>query len=286
MRILVLGGNGMAGHIISNYLHSNLTNDLYYSLRSSSKDVRAVTLDLTDDKSTYNCLKTIKPDIVINAAGILNNDAAERLKESIYINSLLPHKLANYGDELGFQLIHISTDCVFSGLKGSYVEADRKDGTSIYAITKNLGEVNDPKHVTIRTSIIGPELRKQGIGLFHWFMKQSGTIQGYQGVLWNGVTTIELAKAIIWVIQNKLSGLVHLTGRNRISKYDLLLLFKEVFKMDDIEISPTRTEKSDKTLVNTRNDFSYIAQDYKSMIIELKEWIESNHHQYSNYTLK
>jgi dTDP-4-dehydrorhamnose reductase len=284
LRILVLGGNGMAGHIILNYLHGNLTNDLYYTLRSPSKDARAVTLDLTDDKSTYNCLSTIKPDIVINAAGILNNDAAERLKESIYINSLLPHKLANYGDQLGFKLIHISTDCVFSGLKGSYVEEDFKDGTSIYAITKNLGEIIDPKHVTIRTSIIGPELRKQGIGLFHWFMKQSGTIQGYQEVFWNGVTTIELTKAIIWIIQNQLSGLVHLTGKNRISKYDLLLLFKEVFKKENIEITPNCIEKSDKTLVNTRNDFSFVVQDYQSMMIELKQWIEKNPHMYSTYT--
>jgi len=286
LKILVLGGNGMAGHIISNYLQSNLTNNVYYTLRIPSKDTRVVTLDLTDDKSTYNCLKTIKPDIVINTAGILNNDASERLKESIYINSLLPHKLANYGEQLGFKLIHISTDCVFSGLKGNYVECDIKDGTSVYAITKNLGEVIDQKHLTIRTSIIGPELRKQGIGLFHWFMKQSGTIQGYQEVFWNGVTTIELAKAILWIIQNNISGLVHLTGKNRISKYDLLLLFKEVFNRENIEISPNCNEKSDKTLVNTRSDFSYDVRDYKSMMIELKQWIERNHHLYSIYTIK
>ncbi|MBW9234539.1 sugar nucleotide-binding protein, partial [Leptospira santarosai] len=120
LRIFVIGGHGMAGHMIKNYLECSVSSDVYYSIREQSDDSRAVSLDLTDEHSLYHFLKHIKPDLVINAAGILNDDTTKRLKEAIYINSLLPHKLASYGHELGFRLIHISTDCVFSGLKGDY----------------------------------------------------------------------------------------------------------------------------------------------------------------------
>lgn len=284
MRILVLGGNGMAGHLIKIYFQQ-LSYEVYYSIREQCNDPAAIQLDLTVEKSTYTCLQNIKPDIVINAAGVLNQDAANRIKEAIYINSLLPHKLADYGNELGFKLFHISTDCVFSGLKGNYTEEDLKDGNTIYAITKNLGEVISDKHVTIRTSIIGPEIRKNGIGLFHWFMNQLGTIQGYQQAFWNGVTTLELVKTIDWVIQNKTSGLVHLTGTKSISKYDLLLLLQKVFNRD-IEIIPFNNECSDKTLVNTRQDFTYPVQEYESMIQEMKKWMENNAELYNGYIFK
>ncbi|HEX9060083.1 MAG TPA: SDR family oxidoreductase [Clostridia bacterium] len=276
MKIFVTGGNGMAGHMIVNYLRHMPGIDIYYSIREKSNSPKIIQLDLTDEKSTYDAINQIRPDIVINAAGILNEDASKRLKEAIYINSLLPHLLADYGEKFGFRLIHISTDCVFSGAGGKYNEDDPTDGTTIYAKTKSLGEIKDKKHVTVRTSIIGPELREHGVGLFQWFMKQTGRIEGYQQVFWNGVTTLELSKAIAWILLHDIGGLVHLAGDEGISKYDLLHLIKDEFNKEDVQIVPNTILKSDKTLINTRRDFTYVVPPYQSMIRELKQWMEQN----------
>lgn len=276
MRILVLGGNGMAGHVIYYYLQKNPSNELFFTIRSHSNNPNSIQLDLSNTDLTYKTLQSLKPDIVINAAGILNDDAKKRMKEAITINSILPHLLAEYGEKLGFQLIHISTDCVFSGLKGHYTENNPTDGTTIYAKTKSLGEVVDDKHVTIRTSIIGPEIRRNRIGLFDWFMKQTGQIQGYECVYWNGVTTLELARVIEWMIEHKMTGLFHLTGTTVLSKYELLCLLKEIFQKEDGKILKNEMIRSDKTLVNTRDDFTFKVKDYRNMLMELKQWISEN----------
>ncbi|MFJ7684934.1 dTDP-4-dehydrorhamnose reductase family protein [Peribacillus butanolivorans] len=283
MKIFVIGANGMAGHMIVNYLRSLPNTDVYASIRGQSNHPKIFQLDLTNEKLTFEVLQQIRPDIVINAVGILNDDTIKRLKEAIFINSLFPHILASYGDELGFKLIHISTDCVFSGLKGKHKEDHPTDGTTVYAKTKSLGEVIDKRHVTIRTSIIGPELRKHGIGLFQWFMKQTGKIKGYQHVFWNGVTTLELSKAIAWIIPHNIGGLVHLVGDSEISKCYLLNLLKDEFNKKDVQIVPSTSEKSDKTLINTRRDFTYKVPPYPTMIQELKQWMKENQKMYSHY---
>lgn len=128
-------------------------------------------------------------------------------------------------------------------------------------------------HLTVRTSIIGPELKENGIGLFHWFMKQKGEIKGYANVFWNGVTTLELAKAIDHLIPAGATGLYHLCTPGRISKYELLQLFKETLQKDDVTITPSLTPVHDKTLVHTRNDVHFHVQDYKSMLSEMVEWM-------------
>lgn len=120
------------------------------------------------------------------------------------INAHLPHKLAKLANNINSKLIHISTDCVFSGNKQSpYVETDEKDGRSIYAKTKSLGEIYSKNHLTIRTFAIGPEIINGSESLFHWFMNQSGVIEGFTKAICSGVTTIEVAKAVKWFINNK-----------------------------------------------------------------------------------
>lgn len=285
-KIFVTGGNGMAGHMIVQYLKGLPDTKVYSSIRGKSDNPSIVQLDLMDEQSIREVLHQIRPDIVIHAAGILNDETTKRLRESIFINSLLPHLLATYGEELGFRLVHISTDCVFSGAKGKYTESHPTDGLTVYAKTKSLGEVFDQRHVTIRTSIIGPEIREHGIGLFHWFMKQTGKIQGYQQVFWNGVTTLELAKAIAWILDQNLGGLVHLAANSEISKYHLLHLIKDVFHKDDVQILPNTTEKSDKTLLNTRQDFTYRVPSYRDMVQELKHWMIQNQQMYPQYVGK
>ncbi|WP_202078581.1 dTDP-4-dehydrorhamnose reductase family protein [Caldalkalibacillus salinus] len=285
MRILVLGGQGMAGHVITAYLQQDPTLKVWSTFRvdqySKIHEANTIGVDVRDLNQLASVLNHIRPHVVINAVGILNQAADEQMYDAIFINSLLPHWLEQKGNQDGFRLIHISTDCVFSGADGDYKEEDHKDGTTNYAKTKSLGEVQSPSHLTIRTSIIGPEQKKNGIGLLHWFLQQEGKIYGYRHVYWSGVTTIELARMITWSLQQQhLTGLVHLTGQHKLSKYDLLCLFKEVFNRKTVTIIPETEKKSDKSLVNTRQDFKYVVTEYDRMIRNMKRWMLKHAHLY------
>lgn len=151
-----------------------------------------------------------KPDVIINCIGALIKESEEHPDRAVFINSFFPHYLARLGNELNFKLIHLSTDCVFSGEKGDYSETDFKDGKDFYAQTKALGEIINGDHLTFRTSFIGPEMKERGTGLFHWFMTQNGKVYGYSRVYWTGITTLELAKAIDRAIEKNLKSLYHL----------------------------------------------------------------------------
>ncbi|MDQ6423509.1 SDR family oxidoreductase [Paenibacillus sp. LHD-117] len=280
--MLVFGGNGMAGHMIVDYLESR-GYDIWFTVRSDkgySPSSKLVTLDVRDQSAVHRCLLDVKPDVVVNATGLLNDDAAYRKREAIYVNSLFPHLLSGLGSKLGFRLIHISTDCVFSGAEGGYDETSPADGLTYYAKSKSLGEVTDPPDVTIRTSIIGPELKPNGIGLFHWLMGQQGVIKGYSNVFWNGVTTLELAKAIEDVMLASVSGIVHLAVPDKISKYELLLLIKDTFDRDSVIIVPNGEIFSDKSLASTRSDFRIQPAPYPVMIRELKTWMDHSERNY------
>lgn len=288
MRLLIIGGGGMAGHVLRQYMELRTNWDIWTTVRGALTEVlfneipktsahrlmHKLSLDVRDTPALERILIEIQPDVVINATGLLNDNAEDKLMESILVNSLLPHQLAQIGDRLHFRLIHISTDCVFSGKRGSYTESDIADGLTIYAKTKSLGEVADSPHLTIRTSIIGPELKTDGIGLFHWFMRQTGEIQGYSQVFWNGVTTLELAKAIEWCVLQTVTGLVHLAAPEKISKFELLKLLQTIFAKKDVTIRATDTLHSDKSLISTRSNFLYPVPPYPLMLQQLKEWMD------------
>lgn len=271
MKLLILGGKGMAGHMITAYFMQRPEYEVFYTSREP-KDKNSLYLDVTDCNKMEQIIESIKPDIVINCVGILNEHANDNRLLAFQVNSLLPHQLSRLVERYQGKLIQISTDCVFSGMKGDYTENDIPDGTSIYAETKRLGEIISDKHLTIRTSIIGPELKEDGIGLFLWFMKQKGKIKGYQQVLWNGVTTLELAKAIESLIQHEITGLYHLGSDKKVSKYMLLKLIQEIFEKTDVEIISDSEIILDRTIRNTRTDFHYPIADYKEMLIELRKW--------------
>ncbi|UTE75474.1 SDR family oxidoreductase [Rossellomorea sp. KS-H15a] len=270
MKILVLGGQGMAGHVIVKYLQL-IGHEIIYTVRRD--DEKGIFLDVRDLASVRKLILDLKPDIVINAVGLLNEHAEKNMIDTIKINSLLPHEIAGVLNGYGGKLIHISTDCVFSGEKGSYTEQSVKDGHTIYAKSKALGEVDDPAHLTVRTSIIGPETKENGIGLMHWFFKQSGIVNGYKNVFWNGVTTLELAKAIHQFMVDDVTGLYHLSSIKKISKYELLLLFKDVFDVENIEVHPVYEPVHDRSLVHIRKDYLYPVKGYREMLEELKEWM-------------
>ncbi|MEX6697994.1 dTDP-4-dehydrorhamnose reductase family protein [Peribacillus frigoritolerans] len=273
MKVLVLGGQGMAGHVIKEYFTKDPKYQVTYTSRDPN-DKMALYLDVTNLTSLEEIMDKVKPDITINCIGILNDRASDNTKLAFQVNSVFPHQLVKLAERNSGKLIHISTDCVFSGVKGDYTEDDIPDSTTIYGQSKHLGEIISQNHLTIRTSIIGPELKEDGIGLFLWFMKQKGEIKGYEKVLWNGVTTLELAKAIEVLIENKVTGLYHLGCENKVSKYNLLKLIKRTFNKSDVEILLDSHIVLDRTLKNTRTDFYYQIPPYEHMLKELKSWME------------
>ena len=271
----------MAGHIVTRYLQSlnkyEITNA---SLEKLEDDT--IVVNVEDKDLVKKILVENKPDVVINCIGLLIKASADHPDMAIYLNSYFPHYLAELGKELNFKTIHLSTDCVFSGKKGGYSEDDLKDGKDIYAQSKALGEIINDKDLTFRTSIIGPEIIKNGSGLFHWVIQQSGDLSGYGEVYWTGLTTLELAKAINAAIEQDLTSLYHLVPNEKISKFDLLQLIKEVWDRP-VEISKSNTPKNDKSLINNRKDFNYKVPNYRQMLIELYEWMKE--WEYKNYNL-
>lgn len=272
-KVLVLGSTGMVGHIITRYLIS-LNKFEITNISRSKLNTNTLIIDIRDKKRLKEAITKIKPDVVINCLGILIKESEEKHDLAIYINSYLPHFLEKLGKKKNFKLIHISTDCVFSGQKGDYIETDFKDGKDYYARTKGLGEIFNERNLTFRTSIIGPELKKAGTGLFHWFMTQTEKVFGYSKTYWTGITTLELAKAINQAIDQDLVSLYHLVPEKKISKYDLLKLIKEIWGKQ-IDIVKVSKNKSDKSLVNNRKDFKFKVPDYKLMLLELYEWMKN-----------
>ena len=269
-KVMVFGATGMLGHVVVRYLRESGAYSVFPCARNGGKDCIAV--DVTDFRRVYSVLEEHKPDYFINAVGMLVKASAENPGLAILVNSYFPHYLAEVGVKLGFKLIHVSTDCVFSGKTGGYREDSFRDGDSMYDRTKALGEIVDAKNLTIRTSIIGPELNQNGTGLFFWFMNQRGNVRGYTNALWSGVTTLELAKAIDAAMRQGVAGLYQLT-MSPISKYDLLILIKKIWGKNDVDVVPYPDFHCDKSMVCTRKDFQYALPDsYETMLKELYAW--------------
>ena len=224
-------------------------------------------------------------DAVINCIGILNQVAEDNQSLAAYLNSYLPHLVADTLRYRKAKLVHMSTDCVFAGNTGPYYEDSLRDGLSFYDRSKALGEVVDDKNLTFRNSIVGPDPNENGIGLFNWFMKQSGTINGYTGAMWTGVTTLTLAKAMEQGINENLVGLYNLVNNESISKYELLRLFNHFFKNDEIEILPNDQLQLDKSLRHKRTDFSFVVPSYEQQVKEMRDWVMENRELYKHYSL-
>ena len=282
-KVLVLGSKGMAGHVVKAYLESLDEYQVFGMARNVEPNKNLINLDISETNKLEETIRNVSFDVVINCVGLLNKNAEDNPEKAIWINSYLPHFLSYLGGKYKFKLIHISTDCVFSGRKGSYKEDALKNGIGIYSQSKALGEINNSKDLTFRTSIIGPELNHNGIGLFHWFMNQKAEVFGFSEAYWSGVTTIELSKGINEAIQQELTGLYHFVNNKRISKYDILKTFNNVFRDRSIKILKNSNYKVDKSLVNTRSDLEYCFPCFEHMIIEMKEWMNLYKHLYGHY---
>ncbi|MHA8078890.1 SDR family oxidoreductase [Aquirufa antheringensis] len=286
-KVVIIGSNGMAGHLISDYLTLNPKFEIVRIARDSSIKKTDYQIDVSDFIALDQLISNLKPDYIINAIGVLNADAENNPDRAVLLNSYFPHFLAKICDKYESRLFHISTDCVFNGKKGSYLENDFKDGIGFYAQSKAVGEVNYHNHITIRTSIIGPEIKRNGIGLLNWILLQNDKINGYSEAFWGGVTTLELAKAIEFFILQKIGGvnIYHLTNSEKISKFDLLRIVNEVFNLK-LNISSSSEYKVDKSLVNSNKSIDYSVPSYQIMIEEMHNWIRKNSVSYPQYNIE
>ena len=221
----------MLGHVLIKKLNESKAFEVYDITRNKEERINNFDCDVTNFSSLFEIIKEIKPNVIINCVGVLINGSNSNPSNAILLNALLPHKLVEFSKIIGAKLIHISTDCVFDGSKGSYIETDIKTAQDIYGLSKSLGEINDSENLTLRTSIIGPELKNNGEGLFSWFINQKGEVNGFTESIWGGVTTIVLSDVIIKSIKDDLAGLIHVTNGESISKFNLLNLIKEKFSL-------------------------------------------------------
>lgn len=283
MKYLIVGASGMAGHMIANFLIEQ-GEEVEAVARRELNFCKTYIIDVRNFEKLKNVIELGDFDWIINCVGILNKECDINIADSILINSYLPHYIAKIILGTKTRLIHMSTDCVFSGKKGGYTELDNPDGETMYDKTKALGEVNDDRNITFRTSIVGPDINKNGIGLFNWFMKQSGEINGFEKSIWTGVTTLTLAKAMYEVSKLNIVGIYNLVNNQVINKYELLSLFNEYMNRN-LVIKKVEGIVQDKSLVNTRNDFSFVVPSYNEQIMEMSEWIVNHKKLYSNYFL-
>lgn len=264
MKLLILGSDGMVGHVVTLYMKEQGHNVDECGERDPV---------LENDSALSSLITEGKYDAVINCTAIINQDAEADKVGAVRTNSLLPHFLEAVTTGTQTVVVHRSTDCIFSGAKGNYTLEDWPDAASFYARSKALGELNNEKDITIRTSLIGPEEDDNGSGLFNWFYKQSGEVNGFANAFWTGLTTIEFAKEIEWLLVNKKHGVFQLVPDYAIGKYDLLLLFEKYYP-GNRKIHRKDNKRVDKSLVPVCGGLD--VPDYETQIAEMRKWTDAH----------
>jgi dTDP-4-dehydrorhamnose reductase len=259
--VAVLGAGGLLGHKICQLLSDRPVVGLvrkpakaYRDFDEVFADVRLVDgVDALDADRLRAALRELGPDWVVNCIGLVKQleEAADPLL-AVALNALLPHRLARLCGEIGARLIHISTDCVFDGARGAYREGDPPDAPDLYGRSKALGETlpSQAAAVTLRTSFIGRELSRHPHGLVEWLLaQQGGVIDGYDRVIYSGLTSLELARVVRRVIDSPtpLTGVFHVASAP-ISKYDLLMLIRRIYGLE-VEVRRSAEPVSDRSLV-------------------------------------
>lgn len=285
MKFLVLGCNGMAGHTISLYLREQ-KHEIDGFAREGSLFVNTIVGDARDTELLRHTIENGHYEAVVNCIGLLNKFAENDHEAAVYLNSYLPHFLEKITKNSETQIVHISTDCVFCGSRGGYMESDFPDGKLFYDRSKALGEIVNKKDITFRMSIVGPDTDKDGIGLLNWFLQQKKQVNGYKNAMWTGLTTLQLAKSIENAVHQKIYGLYNMVPDDKISKYDMLVLFNKYLRRNEIEIVPEENFKIDKSLKRTNYElFGYKMPGYEQQIKELGEWMRNHKELYPHYDI-
>ncbi|MCK5133669.1 MAG: SDR family oxidoreductase [Candidatus Sabulitectum sp.] len=296
-KVLVLGGDGMLGHKVFQVFNEDYeTHASFLGLRDYTsafpvyKEVPASRIHIGVNALNYAALQSlieeVQPDVVVNCIGLIKQleEASDHIL-AIQMNSVLPHNLAQICSSSGARLVHVSTDCVFSGDKGNYTEDDPSDVMDLYGKSKALGEVNYAPHLTVRTSIIGREWVRS-TALLEWFLSQQGkTVKGYKNAVYSGFTTEAIARLIKKTVSERpdLTGLWHVSS-NPVSKLELISMIKEAWGLD-ITVEPFEDTPCDRSLDSSRffGETGFERPSWESMIEGLvedatpyKEWRERN----------
>ena len=268
MKIFIFGQTGMLGR----YVYSYLKSEGFDVVGIHRKELDIVNTDC-------NCIRALllrtgfsKGDVIINCAGLIKQRAETSKFDFIQVNTVFPHLLQKVCKEVESNLIHITTDCVFDGLKGRYSELDDHDAADVYGITKSLGEPEES--TVIRTSIIGEEL-KNFSSLLEWVkFNRGGEVRGYTNHIWNGITCPQFANICGDIINNKKfwSGVKHITSPEAINKFDLVSLISSVYDLN-VKVNPHETEeKCDRSLVSIRGDVVFEVPELEEQLLEMRDF--------------
>jgi len=287
LKILILGASGMLGSTLFRLL-PEFGHEVFGTLRQGkltqfiskafpNPNNLLFNIDVLNSGQLSQAISHINPNIIINCIGIIKQlDVANDPLYLIPVNSLLPHRLSELAERFKAKLIHISTDCVFDGKKGNYSELDKPNADDLYGKSKELGEVKDKPHVlTLRTSLIGHELHSSH-SLVNWFLSQTEQVNGYKKAIFSGLTTMEIAKVIHnHIIPNREFYGLYQLAVNPITKYDLLILIKEIYGKDT-KIVPTDSFQMDRSLnaEKFQEDFGYSPPEWKQLILEMKDYYD------------
>ena len=282
VKVLILGSAGMLGHKLYQVLTPIF--DVTGTIRGAYSDISSYgffqqsrivpDVDALEISRVEKVIEETSPDVLINSIGIVKSlEQKTGMLPNIRLNSLLPHQLYQICQAKGIRLIHVSTDCVFSGRKGNYREDDPSDAEDTYGKTKYLGEVNGAGALTIRTSLIGRELAGTK-NLLEWFLSNQGSrVQGFTNAIFSGFPTIHLSRIIADIIteHQNLSGLYHISSEP-ISKFKLLTLIKKAMEFN-MEIEEYPDFHCDRSLDSTlyRKETSFTAPSWEKMVDELAE---------------
>lgn len=284
MKVLVLGASGLIGSSMFRVLNENRNWDVFGTVRDNAVKLffpetigakLLVGVDVEYQDSLAKVLSQIRPDVVVNCVGLTKHKAeAHDPLIAIPINTLMPHRLAMLCQLAGARLIHISTDCVFSGERGGYVETDIADAQDVYGKSKALGEVQYPHTVTLRTSTIGHELQTQ-YGLLNWFLSQEVQCKGFARAYFSGLPTVVFAQIVrdIVIPNSALSGLYHVAAKS-ISKFDLLkLIAKEYGKVIDIVADENFVIDRSLNAQRFQSATGYVAPEWPELIKTMHAYI-------------
>ena len=288
MKFFICGCNGMAGHAISLYLQEQ-GHEVYGFDLHESKLIKSFAGNAFDTETIARVIKEGNYDTVINCIGVLNQFAENNHALAAFLNSYFPHFLAKTTEGTDTQVIHMTTDCVFSGKKGSYTEHDLRDGETFYDRSKALGELDDDKNLSLRNSIVGPDINPKGIGLLNWFMNnttgEAPEVNGFTKAMWTGQCTTQLAKTMELAAKERIHGLINAVPDTNISKYELLKLFNKYLRGGRVKINAIEGVNADKSLIRTNNEWSYRIPDYEQMVFEMSQWIFKHRELYAHYCL-
>lgn len=279
MKILVLGASGMLGSAMLRVMGAQEAWSVFGTVRGADPAVEAAApravlisgVHADQPDSLQAAFSQARPDVVINCIGLVKQlSNAEDPLVAVPINTLLPHRLARMCEVAGARLVHVSTDCVFSGKQGNYVESDLADAQDVYGRSKLLGEVDYPHAVTLRTSIIGHELHSAH-GLIDWFLSQQARVKGFTEAVFSGLPTCELARVVRdFVIPNPgLHGVYH-AASEPISKYELLQLVNLIYGKE-LDIEPDDRVKIYRSLnaARFREATGYVAPAWPELVARM-----------------